>query len=220
MNSNYFHVVDCCPPLSSYSPLLSDSRSMAEINMYKLIAALKEQYTRHPMIHTFTRILSIVNGALVNNDPDNEELEDDEDDDEIIEIKNSNDGGGKRLNKFIKDNVKTIINSENLKNKPKKKKKFVLSDCSISLSISTVYLYARSCLLRDYTGKNYHPNSFLVLLPFLLLSSFHSCLFMLTIFVRCDALLSSCHPYSTSFSTLHYLLLLLSCMIHINLPLH
>jgi len=40
--------------------MFADKRSHAEIRLYELIMALKENYQKHPLLHTFCRIVSLV----------------------------------------------------------------------------------------------------------------------------------------------------------------
>ena len=139
--------------------LLSTTRQVAEIGMYRLVIAIKDQFMVHPMVHTFARMLSLVDGKLQqnnenngnnngngnnnhgnngNNNNNNNNRNNDQNNN-----KNSNNSPDRKLNNRSKENDLNSVNNT---------KKLILSDCAIPLPICTVYLYARTCLLRDYTG--------------------------------------------------------------------
>ena len=114
--------------------LLSTTRQKAEIDMYMLVMAIKDSYTRHPMIYTFARMLALVDGNLIANNFEQ---------DSVKEMKDN-------MEKKKPSPVKGRSNSDATPSNTTKK--LVLSDCALALPICTVYLYARSCLLREYSG--------------------------------------------------------------------
>ena len=114
--------------------LLSASRSVAEIDMYKLVIALKDHYIKHPMILTFARMISLVDGDTDSSTSDERTVLTDEPKTDRAKLNN-------KL-KMLHDD--TTVLPQN--------RKIVFSDCAIPLPISSVYLFARSCLLREYSG--------------------------------------------------------------------
>ena len=128
--------------------LLSTTRQVAEIGMYRLVIAIKDQFMVHPMVHTFARMLSLVDGKLQQNNENNDgnnggNNNNNNRNNDQNNNKNSNNSPDRKLNNRSKENDSNSVNNT---------KKLILSDCAIPLPICTVYLYARTCLLRDYTG--------------------------------------------------------------------
>jgi hypothetical protein len=122
--------------------MTSSSRSVAEIDVYKLVMGLKNHYFKHPMVHTFTRILALVDGTLEDHSQDTDIMNSKN---EKIEIKDDS-----KLTKNEK--LEISMKEKKIDNPFLNLKKMILSDCAISSSICTVYLYARNCLLKEYKG--------------------------------------------------------------------
>jgi hypothetical protein len=106
------------------------------MKLFQLIISLKNLYTDHPLLLAVTRMLSLIDGEVVKNYSS-----------EIL----SNSTKEKKKTK-----VKTkqeLLGGNGSSGSSANPKKIVFSDCAIPLPVLNVYLYARSCLLQDYSGE-------------------------------------------------------------------
>lgn len=108
------------------------------MKLFKLIISLKNLYTDHPLLLALTRMLSIINGEIIKNNS--------------MEILNSS--STKDNNKKSKMKRKQeLLGGNGSSGSSGNPKKILFSDCAIPLPVLNVYLYARSCLLQDYSGE-------------------------------------------------------------------
>ena len=101
----------------------------------------------HPLVHTFARLFSLCDGNLQSR--------------EFLTIDSTKKKYGTDVHP--ESNVRHSSNAKGLgkygssgsgaDNSLRNAKKLVLSDCAIPLPMCTVYLYVRSCLLKEYTGE-------------------------------------------------------------------
>ena len=104
--------------------LLSASRSVAEIDMFKLVIALKDHYIKHPMILTFARMISLVDGDTISSTSDERTVLTDEPKTDRAKLNN-------KL-KMLQDDSTVLPQN----------RKIIFSDCAIPLPISSVYLFS------------------------------------------------------------------------------
>jgi len=133
-----------------------EKRSDAELAMYLLLTTLQELYLRHPLLHTFSRFVGVLDGMSV------EEMQ-------AYAIKLAEIAAEKRAKKkkeeFSKMNARDRTKAAELEKeflrKDKEKRELKtnadeeqLPQCDHALSggILAVYNYARNCLLTEYEG--------------------------------------------------------------------
>ena len=126
--------------------LLHSTRQAAEINIYRLVMSVKEIFLHHPLVHTFARLFYFCDGTLRFQEFSN------------IISKKGKDAVSTNSDRKVRTQSTSISHeigrNGSGSNKLGNVKKLVLSDCAIPLPMCTVYLYARSCLLKEYSGKN------------------------------------------------------------------
>ena len=131
--------------------LLHSTRQAAEINLFRLVISVKEIFLHHPLVHTFARLFYFCDGSLRFQEFPN------------IVSKKAKDGSSSTSDGKVRTQSISISRGHEIgngggKNKLGNVKKLILSDCAIPLPMCTVYLYARSCLLKEYSGENVPEN--------------------------------------------------------------
>lgn len=129
----------------------SKNRTEAELEMYVLTLTLKEAYKKHPLLHTFARFLGFLDAY---NDDELREARKKaklrEAAEEIMKEKKLATLNPRERTKFM------IEERERLREESKGKKPndgvIEISNCSLSMTMMAVYLYARDCLLHPYYG--------------------------------------------------------------------
>jgi hypothetical protein len=105
------------------------------MKLFQLIVSLKNLYTDHPLLLAVTRMLSLIDGEIVKN--------------YSSEILSNSTKEKKKTKAKRKQELPGGNGSSGSSVYPKK---IVFSDCAIPLPVLNVYLYARSCLMQDYSG--------------------------------------------------------------------
>ena len=132
--------------------LLHSTRQAAEINLYRLVMSVKEIFLHHPLVHTFARLFYFCDGSLRFQEFPN------------IVSKKGKDGISFNSDGKVRTQSTSISRGHEIggkgssTNKSGNVKKLILSDCVIPLPMCTVYLYTRSCLLKEYSGENAPEN--------------------------------------------------------------
>jgi hypothetical protein len=106
------------------------------MKLFQLIVSLKNLYTDHPLLLAVTRMLSLIDGEIVKNYSS-----------EIL----SNSTKEKKKTKVKRK--QELLGGNGSSGSSVYPKKIVFSDCAIPLPVLNVYLYARSCLMQDYSGE-------------------------------------------------------------------
>ncbi len=175
LTPNTQHPRPLSPTLTSPHPT---HRSFAERKLYELIIAAKETYQSHPLIHTFCRLMSLVKGPTIEQQQESEaaaartvaKLEaaaaaaaagkkgrvagpTPYTSMRFVPEKGAN-GKGAAAGAGVGAGVGGVgagVGAVSVSVVPKPVR-INFNNCEISLPIATVYFYARSCLLRPYSG--------------------------------------------------------------------
>lgn len=133
----------------------SEKRSDAELALFTLLQSMQEHHRRSSLVHTYSRFVGVLDGWTV----------------EQMKVKQAEKEEARRRqeqreldNKYKKMSARERTaharkleedkreKQEREQGKAQEEEKLPLCDASLSLSIMTVYLYARSCLLEPYKG--------------------------------------------------------------------
>jgi len=133
----------------------SEKRSDAELDLYVLLATLKEHYQKHMLLHTYARFIGVLDGwtaAEIKRLADEKQEAKDKKREKEKAAKYKKMSARDRTNAARADEDAERAKLEREQGKAVVELKLPVCDASLSLPILRVYHFARHCLLESYQG--------------------------------------------------------------------